>query len=222
MAHSPIYYVILADKNSRKEIGAYIDDTALSDEDKKAISLKKEEIINNVSIEKNKRVKVDFNTSTMYYTLSQSTLYIVVIEKEVKYEEAMIYEMIEDIDNKGIKKLINEQGKLTNVAKQNLKYTIDTYFSVESEEETKEEEKNDKKEEPKEEIKIDIKNGLQLNDSDFEVKDKQSLEISDSKAQSKEEQRVKLRKKMCCYKTLIFLVVIFITGFSLFLFYLKP
>ena len=222
MAHSPIYYVILADKNSRKEIGAYIDDTALSDEDKKAISLKKEEIINNVSIEKNKRVKVDFNTSTMYYTLSQSTLYIVVIEKEVKYEEAMIYEMIEDIDNKGIKKLINEQGKLTNVAKQNLKYTIDTYFSVESEEETKEEEKNDKKEEPKEEIKIDIKNGLQLNDSDFEVKEKQSLEISDSKAQSKEEQRVKLRKKMCCYKTLIFLVVIFITGFSLFLFYLKP
>ena len=140
MAHSPIYYVILADKNSRKEIGAYIDDTALSDEDKKAISLKKEEI-NNVSIEKNKRVKVDFNTSTMYYTLSQSTLYIVVIEKEVKYEEAMIYEMIEDIDNKGIKKLINEQGKLTNVAKQNLKYTIDTYFSVESEEETKEEPK---------------------------------------------------------------------------------
>ena len=222
MAHSPIYYVILADKNSRKEIGAYIDDTALSDEDKKAISLKKEEIINNVSIEKNKRVKVDFNTSTMYYTLSQSTLYIVVIEKEVKYEEAMIYEMIEDIDNKGIKKLINEQGQLTNVAKQNLKYTIDTYFSVESEEETKEEEKNDKKEESKEEIKIDIKNGLQLNDSDFEVKDKQSLEISDSKAQSKEEQRVKLRKKMCCYKTLIFLVVIFITGFSLFLFYLKP
>lgn len=222
MAHSPIYYVILADKNSRKEIGAYIDDTALSDEDKKAISLKKEEIINNVSIEKNKRVKVDFNTSTMYYTLSQSTLYIVVIEKEVKYEEAMIYEMIEDIDNKGIKKLINEQGQLTNVAKQNLKYTIDTYFSVESEEETKEEEKNDKKEEPKEEIKIDIKNGLQLNDSDFEVKDKQSLEISDSKAQSKEEQRVKLIKKMCCYKTLIFLVVIFITGFSLFLFYLKP
>ena len=222
MAHSPIYYVILADKNSRKEIGAYIDDTALSDEDKKAISLKKEEIINNVSIEKNKRVKVDFNTSTMYYTLSQSTLYIVVIEKEVKYEEAMIYEMIEDIDNKGIKKLINEQGQLTNVAKQNLKYTIDTYFSVESEEETKEEEKNDKKEEPKEEIKIDIKNGLQLNDSDFEVKEKQSLEISDSKAQSKEEQRVKLRKKMCCYKTLIFLVVIFITGFSLFLFYLKP
>ena len=222
MAHSPIYYVILADKNSRKEIGAYIDDTALSDEDKKAISLKKEEIINNVSIEKNKRVKVDFNTSTMYYTLSQSTLYIVVIEKEVKYEEAMIYEMIEDIDNKGIKKLINEQGQLTNVAKQNLKYTIDTYFSVESEEETKEEEKNDKKEEPKEEIKIDIKNGLQLNDSDFEVKDKQSLEISDSKAQSKEDQRVKLRKKMCCYNTLIFLVVIFITGFSLFLFYLKP
>ena len=106
--------------------------------------------------------------------------------------------MIEDIDNKGIKKLINEQGQLTNVAKQNLKYTIDTYFSVESEKETKEEEKNDKKEEPKEEIKIDIKNGLQLNESDFEVKDKQSLERSDRKAQSNEEQRVKLRKKMCC------------------------
>ena len=222
MAHSPIYYVILADKNSNKEIGAYIDDTALSDEDKKAISSKKEEIITSVSIEKNKRVKVDINNSTMYYTLSQSTLYIVVIEKNAKYEEAMIYEMIEDIDNKGIKKLINEQGQLTNVAKQNLKYTIDTYFAVESEEEMKEEEKAEKKEEAKEEIKIDIKNGLQLNDSDFEVKEKQSLEISDSKAQSKEEQRIKLRKKMCCYKLLIFLVVIFITGFTFFIFYLKP
>ena len=40
-------------------------------------------------------------------------------------QENLVYELFEDVENRGIKKLVNESGELTLVGKQNLKFCIE-------------------------------------------------------------------------------------------------
>ena len=53
--------------------------------------------------------------------------YLAVVLKGSLYskKENLVYELFEDVENRGIKKLINQNGELTIVGKQNLKFCIE-------------------------------------------------------------------------------------------------
>ena len=57
--------------------------------------------------------------------------------KNKKYKENLIFELIEDIDHQGIKKLIDKNGELTMVGKQNLKFSIENYQEFKKKKESK-------------------------------------------------------------------------------------
>lgn len=228
-----VYNFILADKNSHKEIGSISEDSILNEEEKLKISQKITEIINDSLIEKNKRIRIDFDTTILFYTLSQNVIYIAVVDKLSKFsqEENLVYELIEDIDNKGVKKLLNEQGLLTKVAKQNLKCTIDNYISssetsIEVSHKEEVEEKKEKNEKPNEEEKqsknVEISNEFEIVDQTNEIPtQKSSLEIDIDKDKQKEIDKQKLKNKMRKYKICIAILILLIIGCSILMFYLK-
>ena len=47
------------------------------------------------------------------------------IKIQIKKKEKIIFDLIDDVDNQNLKKLVNKNGELTNVGKQNLKFTIE-------------------------------------------------------------------------------------------------
>ena len=55
--------------------------------------------------------------------------YLAAVRKNSQYckKENLIFELMEDIDHQGIKKLVDKNGELTNVGKQNLKFSIEKY-----------------------------------------------------------------------------------------------
>lgn len=231
-SNSSVYNFILADKNLHKEIGSISEDSILNNEEKLKISQKVTEIINDPPPEKSKKIRIDFDTTILFYTLSQNIIYIVVVDKLSKFsqEENLVYELIEDVDNKGIKKLLNEQGLLTKVAKQNLKYTIDNYISSsetsleisQKEEEKKEEEEKPKKEEEKNSKNVEISNEFEIVEQTNEIPpQKSSIEINVDKKKEREFDKQNMKKKMRKYKIWIIILVFLIIGCSILMFYLK-
>ena len=64
----------------------------------------------------------------IFYTLTNSGIfYLAVIIKNSLYsrKENLVYELFEDVENRGIKKLVDKNGELTLVGKQNLKFCIE-------------------------------------------------------------------------------------------------
>ena len=70
----------------------------------------------------------------MLFTLKNNgTFYLACLlhnnEKEEKHlekkKQKLIFDLIDDVDNQSIKKLVNKNCELTNVGKQNLRFTID-------------------------------------------------------------------------------------------------
>ena len=55
--------------------------------------------------------------------------YLAAVRKNSQYckKENLLFELMEDIDHQGIKKLVDKNGELTNVGKQNLKFSIEKY-----------------------------------------------------------------------------------------------
>ena len=43
------------------------------------------------------------------------------------FKDESIFELIEEIDNQGIKSNIDKSGKLNNIGKQNLKFSVEKY-----------------------------------------------------------------------------------------------
>ena len=63
--------------------------------------------------------------------MNKGILYIVFVEILSIYlenfKDEAIFELIEEIDNQGIKSNIDKSGKLTNIGKQNLKFAVEKY-----------------------------------------------------------------------------------------------
>jgi hypothetical protein len=129
---SPIFYFLIANNISKKKIGEYIDE--YEDEKNYEYLNKIKSTSNDIlfSEEKNKQKtnKINFPEHNIYYILTNSnTLYYAAVKKDSQYSipENLIFELIQDIDNQGIKKLLDKNGELTNVGKQNLKFSIENY-----------------------------------------------------------------------------------------------
>ena len=129
---SPIFYFLIANNTTKKQIGEYIDEY---EDDKNLeyfnkIKSTSKDILFKENKDKQKTNKINFPEHNLYYILTTSDiLYFAAVKKNCKYsiEENLIFDLIQDIDNQGIKKLVNKNEELTNVGKQNLKFSIENY-----------------------------------------------------------------------------------------------
>ena len=131
--NTSIYYFLIANQATQKEIGTFIDnsDNLNNINDLNNIVSKAREILksDNTSI-KGKKNKLSLENHNIYYLITTTDFfYLAAIRKNSQYckKENLIFELMEDIDHQGIKKLVDKNGELTNVGKQNLKFSIEKY-----------------------------------------------------------------------------------------------
>lgn len=133
-SNSSVYYFLIANQETQKEIGSFVDnsDTANTITDFNNIVAKSKEILhsNELTNNKNRRNRMLLENHNIYYIVTNSNiLYLAAVRKNSKYceQENLIFELIEDIDHQGMKKLVDKNGELTNVGRQNLKFSIEKY-----------------------------------------------------------------------------------------------
>ena len=133
-----ILYICIANQNKQSILGSYntvdINNSSL----KNSIENKIYELISKLKVENGpEKDVVNFQTLSdkkidIYYSLiSKGILYIVFVEILSIYLEHFkgdsIFELIEEIDNQGIKSNLDNSGKLSNVGQQNLKFIVEKY-----------------------------------------------------------------------------------------------
>jgi hypothetical protein len=128
---------MIGDLQTHKEIGTLTDNSinSLDIKDHNTVLSNSKEIFNNSSEEKikNKKNLIQIEKFKMLFTLKNNgTFYlacIIINEKDEKNieekKQKLIFDLIDDVDNQNIRKLVNKNGELTNVGKQNLRFTID-------------------------------------------------------------------------------------------------
>jgi len=132
-----LYYFMIGDFQTHKEIGTLTDNSinSLDIKDHNTVLSNSKEIFNNSSEKKikNKKNLIQIEKFKMLFTLKNNgTFYlacIIIDEKDEKNieekKQKLIFDLIDDVDNQNIRKLVNKNGELTNVGKQNLRFTID-------------------------------------------------------------------------------------------------
>jgi hypothetical protein len=133
-----ILYICIVNQNNQSILGSYntvdINNSSL----KNSIENKIYELISKIRVENApEKDVVNFQTLSdkkidIYYSLiSKGILYIVFVEVLSIYLEHFkddsIFELIEEIDNQGIKSNLDSSGKLSNVGQQNLKFIVEKY-----------------------------------------------------------------------------------------------
>ncbi len=225
-----LYYFMIGDFNTHKEIGNIVDNSnnnyTINDYNS-VISTSKELFLKSSEENiKNKKNLFTIDNFNIYFTLKNNgTFYLACIKNEEsndkeleKKKEKLIFDLIDDIDNQNIKKLVNKNGELTNVGKQNLKFTI----------EKKERELNEEKEEYssdilhrsnsdssinkisflntqlndiKKDVKLSVKNMIN-NVNDMREIDTKSAQIKDTSFKFQQD-AANLERKMKCRKYLM-------------------
>ena len=132
-----LYYFMIGDFQTHKEIGTLTDNSinSLDIKDHNTVLSNSKEIFNSSSEDKikNKKNLIQIEKFKMLFTLKNNgTFYlacIIINEKDEKNieekKQKLIFDLIDDVDNQNIRKLVNKNGELTNVGKQNLRFTID-------------------------------------------------------------------------------------------------
>ena len=138
MSNNLIYYFLIANYNTKKEIGEYYEESEENNINLSKIKSSAKEIVLSNDKKKEKTNKVVFEEYNFYYKITNlDILYLAVVKKNIKYKENLIFELIEDIDHQGIKKLVDKNGELTIVGKQNLKFSIENYQEFKKKKESK-------------------------------------------------------------------------------------
>ena len=124
-----VYYFMMGNYQTHKEIGSFLDNN-MDNSNFENIKFTCDDIFKNSSEEKSKtkKNKVEKEKYIIFYTFTNSDIfYLAVIAKNSLYSqnENLVYELFEDVENRGIKKLVGKNGVLTNVGKQNLKFIIE-------------------------------------------------------------------------------------------------
>ena len=127
-----IYYFVIGDYHNKSELGHYLcEDNSLSEDDKNYILKQATNIYKNFSekdISTKEHVILDNNQFCAFYSItSQGTFYLSVTSINSTYSDQnnLMFELFEDIEHQGIKKLIDKNGNLSRVGNQNLKFIIE-------------------------------------------------------------------------------------------------
>ena len=129
MSSLSVYYFMMGNYQTHKEIGSYLDNT-IDNKNFENIKFTCDDIFRHSSEEqaKTKKNKIEIDKHIIFYTFTNSGIfYLAVIIKNSLYSknENLVYELFEDVENRGIKKLVDKNGELSLVGKQNLKFCIE-------------------------------------------------------------------------------------------------
>ena len=131
-ASSPILLFLIVNPSTHKEIGTYIDNSDLPTSYIDELKAKVFEVVQLGPLEVKKRLKheIDDNVVLFYIYMNNDIAYFIAVDKRNPFsqEDTLVYELIEDVDNKGVKTLVDKEGKLKNAGKQNIKFSIDNYL----------------------------------------------------------------------------------------------
>ena len=241
-----IIYLCIANQNNKSIIGSYnpieMEKSSLKDSiEKKAL-----ELINKINPENGpEKNRINFQTSSdkiinIYYNLiNKGILYIVFVEIMSVYldnfKDESIFELIEEIDNQGIKSNIDKSGKLNTIGKQNLKFSVEKYqnsFFAEKDFATnpsliEEAPKDNKIAVINEQIKgvqNDMKNNVKnmvVNIQDINEMENKSSVIKDASFQFRKDS-LALEKKMKknYFRSKIILTIVIVTVLALFIYFI--
>ena len=127
---SSLIYFMLGNYFNHREIGNYINESnniSISQNILNEIISTSKKIFDNLD-ENNKKNKEIFQNYIIYYTLTNTdTFYLAAIKRdfESNIDDEEIYQLFEDIEYQGIKKLTDQNGELSKIGKQNLKFCIE-------------------------------------------------------------------------------------------------
>jgi hypothetical protein len=226
---------MIGDYLKHKEIGTYVD-TNIDNNDFKIIISKVDDIFYKITENqsKKKKNKIELEKFLIFYTFANVNIfYLAVVLKGSLYsqQENLVYELFEDVENRGIKKLVNESGELTLVGKQNLKFCIeldqetnrknneknsdDNYISKKNEKDmAKFSLINNELNDIQDNVKESMKNIL-TNVNDMQDLDDKSAKIKDISEQFQKDSYMlekKLRKRKCIHRMLLICLVLIILG----------
>ena len=125
-----LIYFMIGNNYYHKEICNYINEynnTIFSQSDLDEIISTSTKIFTNISeTQKNTKNSEIFENFKYYYILTNTdTFYLSAFEKDSNIDEDDIFQLIEDIESQGIKKLTDKNGELSKIGKQNLKFCIE-------------------------------------------------------------------------------------------------
>ena len=126
-----LIYFMLGNSLRHKEIGNYINESNIDNKSQidlnEIISISRNifEKIDEQNI-KNKKGKEVLQKYDIYYIIANSDIfYLAALNKNFEGDEDEIFELFEDIEYQGIKKLTDKNGELSKIGKQNLKFCIE-------------------------------------------------------------------------------------------------
>ena len=136
-----IVYLQIVDVDSKETLGIYEKSDLKDDKLKKEIQDKCKELISQIKTEiLSSKKHLDFkkldNKSIEIYYLSTNngTLYISFLElterSSEEFKDNYIYELLENIESQNLKKLVDDNGKLSKAGHQNLKMAIENYHNT--------------------------------------------------------------------------------------------
>jgi hypothetical protein len=136
-----ILYLQIVDVDSKETIGIYENNELKDAKLKKEIEDKCTELISQIKTEvtsskKNLHFKDIKNNSIDIYYLSTNngTLYITFLElndqNKKSFKDTHIFEFLENIESQNLKKLVDDDGKLSKAGHQNLKIAIENYHNT--------------------------------------------------------------------------------------------
>ena len=230
---------MIGDYLKHKEIGTYVD-TNIDNNDFKIIISKVDDIFYKITENqsKKKKNKIELEKYLIFYTFANVNIfYLAVVLKGSLYsqQENLVYELFEDVENRGIKKLVNESGELTLVGKQNLKFCIeldqetnrknneknsdDNYISKKNEKDmAKFSLINNELNDIQDNVKESMKNIL-TNVNDMQDLDDKSAKIKDISEQFQKDSYIlekKLRKRKCIHRILFICCFMLVLGVILY------
>ena len=238
MTSSSLYYFMMGNYQTHQEIGSYIDNSI--DNNYENVKFICDDIFKHSTEEqsKAKKNKLELDKYIIFYTFTNSgTFYLAVIIKNTIYSknENLVYELFEDVENRGIKKLVDRNGELSLVGKQNLKFCIEQdqetnrkinnskkvsssltdYFREKKEKDISKlsllsNELNDIQNNVKESMKNIINNVTEMKDLDDKSEKIKDVSLKFQRDSSKLERKIKYKKYVNKAMIICFLVIILI------------
>ena len=203
-SESEIYYFMLGNCSTHKQIGDYIN---ISNNKFQKNFNKIKTTCNNLfqnsskSESSNIKKKISQDNYSIFYSLINNTFYLAIVKNNSYFnqKENSLYDLFEDIERQGIKKLVDEKGELTRVGKQNLKFCLgqaeeNAKKNLDNEDVSKISMLNNELNVIQNDVNESVKNMIH-NVNDFEEIESKSLKIKDASIQFQRDS-LKLKRKM--------------------------
>ena len=219
-----ILFLQISNLENKNIIGTYLPEDMQNSSLKEELEKKSNEVLNSITVNnESKKRGMDFKTvkdkaiKIYYYTTNSGVLYLSFIEIALldlpKFEENNVYDLFLNLENQNIKKLVDDNGKLSNVGMQNLKFSIEKYQQTNDTDDAQTQKIsliNDHINDVKNNMKENVKN-MMTNMQDMNEIEGKSVTIKDTSLRFKQDSKgLENRMRRNFYRNLIILICLII------------